>query len=145
MSVWFIEIRGGAPTSLRAAAALTNAYVASSSVDLKSYDSVAIAFGFSATDSGKTCTVKYQWSNDDAETPTNWYNETIEESGTAASGELPCAGYVKTTTMDMTNDYGSGLIMRMRRLGRHFRVAVKGNTSTTATLVITAMPMRNMN
>jgi hypothetical protein len=141
-----LQIGEGSPISLRDALELTDSFVASTAIDLKSYDSVALMFEVSATDAAHTMTIAYDWSNDlvDASASvTNWYNETIETAGTASGGALASASSIRTTTVDLA--VAQNPIMRLRRMGRWFRVRVKGDTSTTATIAITAMRMCNQN
>lgn len=127
-------VRDGAPTTLRADAVLTNAYVNSDPIDLKSYDSVTIMIKIGTTQA-KTCNTKFQWSMDG----TTYADEPCLVNGTVASGEQPQVPSARRVDIDISTT-ANHYIERFHRLAQFLRVAVKSDATTTGTISILAEP-----
>lgn len=129
------------PTACFTNQTLTTSYIAgSTSVDLKSYDSVAIIVDITAAGVTGNIQAKYQWSLDNS----TWVDEMALTAGTTASGETPYVPYTRRLDIPLTSTTGD-YVERVRRLARYFRVAAKSSTATTATAAIKAVPMNNQN
>jgi hypothetical protein len=136
----------GAALVHRADAVLTNAYNTSKTVyvDLKSYDSLTVAF-IIGTGQAKTANIKFQWSLDDPSVTTpRWFDEQIDAYGTVSGTETPVTGTSRRTDLDMTSA-GNIYIIRTRRLARFFRTVEKSDATTTGTLSIIVKPSVNCN
>ena len=138
MSSFQSAIQLGAATSLRADAVLTTAYVASSSVDLKSYDSVSVRVAVGAVaDAARTGNIKFQWSIDDL----TWNDEPINVNGTPSGTELHQTPYSRVIDLNLAS--GRMYIERFERLMRYFRVSVKSDAATAATVLIESFKLSN--
>lgn len=145
MSSHHLQIRQGAPVTIRSNAVMTSGYVATTAVDLKSYDSVSVMLTIN-TVGAETVSVKSQWSNDNVEqgeTQTTWYDE-LEDGEATISGTESTRGSYTAVFQFSANTGAPNPIRRYRRLGRHFRLAIK-SSGTTAKISVTAMPMNNEN
>lgn len=128
----------GAPTTIRANAVLTSSYVASSVIDLKSYDSVSVGLIIGTTNA-ETISTKFQWSTDNSA----WFDEQVITNGTASGGEQPQTANSKR--VDISGATAGNIYMeRFRRLARYFRTVSKSG-GTTATLSVIAKPAVNSN
>jgi len=137
------SVKSGAPVTVSAETALTASYVAGTTVDLQSYDSVGLSFyctSASAT-SLRTPYVKYQWSND----ASIWYDEYVLSAGTASSSAQPYTPLIREITPSLATTATTIYAERCRRIMRYFRPAVKADSATTATIVIKAQQMNNQN
>lgn len=132
----------GAATTIRANAVCTASYVASSVVDLKSYDSVSVGAIIGTTGS-ETISIKFQWSMDTSIATPLWFDEGVISYGTASGGEQPETFNSKRVDVSGASA-GQVYIERFRRLARYFRIVAK-STGTTATLSVIAKPAVNSN
>lgn len=126
----YLSSQSGGNISIRSDAVLTNAYVASSSVDLGSYTSVT-AYLVVGTAQAKTCNLIPQWSEDDSA----FFSEQYEVAGTASGIEQPFTPYDRRIDITIATT-GNIYCCRFNRLGRYFRVKVKSDATTTGTVSI---------
>jgi len=141
-SVYGQTVQDGGTTNLFPNATLTNVYTASSSIGLKSYDSVAYTIKIGSAQASGVAKIKSQWSADNS----NWYNEMVLDSGTSSSGETQFNPTPKVLIIPMSTGTNTFYIERSRRLARYFRFSVAStNTFTTGTLQIEAKPANNNN
>lgn len=153
MSRMELSVKNGAPVTVVNAVVFGASYKFSDPILLDSYDSVVVGLNTDVAEAA-TGTFKYQWSNDNKTidpkgvaiaTPSVWFNEPIEVQGIASGAELPCAVSVHTSTVDLNTTGPLPVAIRLKRMGRWFRLAYKAGGTTTCKLTATAMPMSNCN
>jgi len=136
------SVREGAATVVFTNQTLTASYVASDSIDLKSYDSAVVLIEVPTNQASKTANVKFEWSNDG----TTFVPEYALNPGTIASGDQPYTPVQKRVDVDMASGTTSApYIERVRRLARYFRIKVKSDGVTTGTVKGSVVPMNNEN
>ncbi len=146
-SAWSQTVRDGSFTTIFTNQTLTTSYVSGTiQLDLKSYDSVVLEADVGNAVAGRSVTIKYQWCLDNTITTPIWIDEPALSAGSASgtTGEVPYTPYSRVISLTATNT-ALPYIERERRLSRFFRVQVKADSATTATLSIKAVPMNNAN
>lgn len=129
--------------TIRSDAVLTNAYVPSSTVDLTTYDSVIVHVIVGTAQASKVCNTKFQWSLDG----TNFADETVDTATASTAGTpgtQPYSPYIRVIDIPM-DTAGYTYVMRARRMGVAFRVAVKSDATTTGTISIKVIKASNYN
>jgi hypothetical protein len=139
----YLSVQGGSPPVVRADAVLTNAYVASSSVNMGTYDSAFIRVKVGTAQAGKICKIKVQWSDDD----TVFDDETVDTPAASSSGTpgiQPFDPYIREVNVPMdTASYAYRF--RVRRMGTYLRVSCKSDATTTGTVSVTILKASNYN
>lgn len=134
------SVRDGAPSALVVNSTLTNVWTAGDSLDLKSYDSVALVMRTTTNQATGLAQIKFQWSNDN----TVWADEAVLAAGTAGSVEQPYSALARVVQVPMTNSIV--YVERFRRVARYFRPSVSStNVFTTGRVTVTAQPANNQN
>jgi hypothetical protein len=141
----FLSVQGGAPTTLLATTTLTASYQFTTSVDLQSYDSLAVETTVTLVQTGKTANIRIQWSHDD----TNWTSyETVDASSAVSANDQPVVPYIKRIDLSMdsaASTYIGSDMRRLQRKARFVRLAYKSDAVTTGKIAITSYKMNNGN
>lgn len=134
------QVQDGGVINTFGPSTLTSTYVATTNIDLKSYDSCTIIITVPTTQASAVGKVKPQWSSDG----TNYYDEVNLTVGTTAAGETPFTSSSRVYVIDMSST--NAFVDRTRRLARYFKCAVAStNATTTATIQIVVKPENNNN
>lgn len=113
----------GSAVSIRDSATVTNAYVASSSVDMAQNARVSMRAVVTTT-AADTIYLKAQWSQDG----TNWSDEVMKKTGTPSGGEVQSDLLVDVVKIDASA--ANSFLSAYDRQARYFRVMVKSGAGT---------------
>jgi hypothetical protein len=134
------QVQSGGLIRLLGPTTLTSSYVATTNIDLQSYDSCTLIITVPTSQAAANGKVKPQWSSDG----TTFYDEPVLSAGTTSGGETPFTISSRVYAIDMSNPTNT-FVDRTRRLSRYFRCSISSTNVTTGTLQIDVKPENNQN